>query len=856
MAEKEEVGSVVIDITADTTDLDRQLASLAARIAVTGQQINRAMNTPIGGLFKGPIEEITPALDKASAAMKNLGNDAAHVIVEMGKLRSAGKGAAADVGGAVLAADEVSRKLEKNVGFMTSNLVAQFQDVAVQATAGTNVLQIALQQGTQMALVFDQAAAAGVGFVGKLKLVKDAFLGLFTPMTFIPIAVTAAIAAIIQFASATDDSMETAKKAIQEFEDQIKEIGKAFGIITSDLDKFVDKSKELLKLKLSADITKSFNDAQEAARNLNKELGQSRFGFALAPRFRNLGPLSALVKELHEQIRTGSVDWEEYKEKIEEVAKQSPGLKEKAVELLALIETVQDAEARYEALKEAEKRLAAAEGFKKLTGDADKYSDVLKEIEKLNPIEETTIEKFERLRKELTLSATSAREYVDGIHLLEDALDKVAEGEQKAFDADQIKGFSDAFSKLIQDVEGFSSTPYNDPSAAQKRRGETDLAIGFGMHQLIDDAGKAQDIIDGMVVTQKEAVEQLAMQWDRIYYPAVLRSLGKETWDKLDDNMKAAIASITWNFGHVPESIKKAAETLDRETLSKAILALPGPEVRRAKEAATALGKTYVGVIQDEAEANRKAKEATDAYILSVENKAKVDQLEASLVNASAYQRAYQVTILKEHLKAQEQELQQTPELEAAILRLAEAAGTEAQAKADATAASKAKAEADRELEKQNRILQRTFDRVSSTLEDAFVDAILNGEKLEDVVRNLTKALLEMALRASLAKLFGVIGGSIGIPGAPALGGGGGFLGSVTAAAAQLAPTAGPVIAARSAGAVQPPVVQLQVAPGQMFEPTVTRISGNVAVRTVQAATPALSAAAAAYMGEKQKAYG
>jgi hypothetical protein len=47
-----------------------------------------------------------------------------------------------------------------------------------------------------------------------------------------------------------------------------------------------------------------------------------------------------------------------------------------------------------------------------------------------------------------------------------------------------------------------------------------------------------------------------------------------------------------------------------------------------------------------------------------------------------------------------------------------------------------------------------------------------------------------------------------------------------------------------SSGSSGPTIVQLAVAPGEMFVPIVEGISGNVSVRTVQAAAPGLVRAA------------
>lgn len=80
-----------------------------------------------------------------------------------------------------------------NTSFNTANLAAQFQDVAVTAAMGMNPLQIALQQGTQMALIFGQGGATNA-----LTVFKQAILSVLSPLSFMVIAITGISAALLQ----------------------------------------------------------------------------------------------------------------------------------------------------------------------------------------------------------------------------------------------------------------------------------------------------------------------------------------------------------------------------------------------------------------------------------------------------------------------------------------------------------------------------------------------------------------------------------------------------------------------------------------------------------------------------------
>lgn len=81
-----------------------------------------------------------------------------------------------------------------NTSFNTANLAAQFQDIGVTAAMGMNPLQIALQQGTQIALIFGQGGATSA-----LTVFKQAILSVFSPLSLMIIALVGLTAAGLQF---------------------------------------------------------------------------------------------------------------------------------------------------------------------------------------------------------------------------------------------------------------------------------------------------------------------------------------------------------------------------------------------------------------------------------------------------------------------------------------------------------------------------------------------------------------------------------------------------------------------------------------------------------------------------------
>ena len=47
------------------------------------------------------------------------------------------------------------------------------------------------------------------------------------------------------------------------------------------------------------------------------------------------------------------------------------------------------------------------------------------------------------------------------------------------------------------------------------------------------------------------------------YKPIIKNTIGKDTWENLNDNQKSAIISITYNYGRVPKRIRQAIKSGD-----------------------------------------------------------------------------------------------------------------------------------------------------------------------------------------------------------------------------------------------------------------------------------------------------
>lgn len=161
---------------------------------------------------------------------------------------------------------------------------------------------------------------------------------------------------------------------------------------------------------------------------------------------------------------------------------------------------------------------------------------------------------------------------------------------------------------------------------------------------------------------------------------------------------------------------------------------------------------------------------------------------------------------------------------------------------ADATAAQKQQIAAlVTAIEAEEQAQQALIDKLDTLRDtagsalDSFVQSIAAGEgplkSLKAALDDVLQSILRIAEQRLILSLFGAAGTT-----------GGGFL--------------APIFGGLTGAAKAPSVVQVNVVPGQMFEPVVQKISGNVAVQHVAASERRMPRVVAAHLAEQQRAYG
>ncbi|MBC7313615.1 MAG: phage tail length tape measure family protein, partial [Rhizobium sp.] len=265
--------------------------------------------------------------------------------------------AAANANG-VTAASPVGRTPSTNAGaFQTSNIAAQFQDIAVTSAMGMSPLQIALQQGTQLAAVMGTMERPAAGLLA-------AFTSILSPVSLMTIAVTGLTAASIQYFTSAESGAKTVETLLQEEEEAIKRVRDIWGEAAEQRSRYgrVSTGSALFGLEGSiGDLTKrlkqsvqdgSIGNAITGAINDNRDL------VALNAReFRGTSLFKTLkidLEELHAATLNGSDEVLQLIANLEEVGRSSgnAGIKAMTQDAVAALKPFRDLA---EALRDVER---------------------------------------------------------------------------------------------------------------------------------------------------------------------------------------------------------------------------------------------------------------------------------------------------------------------------------------------------------------------------------------------------------------------------------------------------------------------------------------------------------------------
>lgn len=147
---------------------------------------------------------------------------------------------------------------------------------------------------------------------------------------------------------------------------------------------------------------------------------------------------------------------------------------------------------------------------------------------------------------------------------------------------------------LIRGFESFSANAYMDHKAATHAPDK--FRAGYGSDFVVRADGSKEKVTANTVVSRADAERTLAYRLQNEFQPKVVDQVGSDHWSTLPGSARAALLSVAWNHGNLPDSVVSAVKTGDLNSIANAVESLPSNPERRQKEAAVIRGS--VGAYQ------------------------------------------------------------------------------------------------------------------------------------------------------------------------------------------------------------------------------------------------------------------
>lgn len=138
---------------------------------------------------------------------------------------------------------------------------------------------------------------------------------------------------------------------------------------------------------------------------------------------------------------------------------------------------------------------------------------------------------------------------------------------------------------VIRKHEGFRNTPYWDVNAHR---------VGYGSDTITQADGTVRRVTKDMRISREDAERDLNRRIGE-FQQGIRQDIGGSQWNAFNDNIKAALTSVAYNYGSLPKSVVAAAQTGDPQRIATAIQGLSGHNAginakRRYEEAAMVMG--------------------------------------------------------------------------------------------------------------------------------------------------------------------------------------------------------------------------------------------------------------------------
>lgn len=320
---------------------------------------------------------------------------------------------------------------------------------------------------------------------------------------------------------------------------------------------------------------------------------------------------------------------------------------------------------------------------------------------------------------------------------------------------------------------------------------------GYGSDTMTDTRGRSHMVNERSTTTVADATRDLLRRVAQAEQQIVSK-VGAEAFNKLSEGARAALTSVTYNYGQLPDRLVGAVKSGDPNQIAAGIERLgtdnEGVNMgRRREEAALAAGKDFAGAYADVTAEEKAAsdaaadiaKESADAaadlaaskeqLIKGAERNIEALGLEARAFGQSTYEAERAKVAFDLMNQAKDADLEITPELTEKINELAAAYANASVAVEEAAIKQEEVAASEEELIARADELRNLSNDVLGGFINDLVSGKTAAEALAGALGKIAQKLIDIGVNALTESLFGGFGTALG----GVFGGGGGTAATV-----------------------------------------------------------------------------
>jgi tape measure domain-containing protein len=481
--------------------------------------------------------------------------------------------------------------------------------IAASAFAGIKLAPLILALGTQfltlgtrvqrVGTIFGATATAMRTSTTAVAATTTAFRGLtlairaLVSSTGIGLAITAISVAIGYWATRADAATE----AMTNHQAIVDKVKNAYDAAGGSAEKFAEAIKDIT----ASQAVDNLQKVRDALQSIREEAG-AFFDFTRLQAKRsafNIFSGSADAQEqyneldrLNEAFQEGSIKAEDFKKQVDGItqAAKTEEIRAYGIELQGIADRAADAEKK---VGEAEKVVAivtgtsqeAAKAAEELAGRTDdagnaaadaakKSAEFSEALDKIREIAGDTGSALDDLKDKAKLDEAfqSAAKAAQTMSQLNAAVNEYNTSLNKLYEDQAGKDFGkftsglEASAALLRDREKFRATPYWDVNAYR---------VGFGSDTVTLADGSIQKVVQGMRVSVEDANRDLYRRIGE-FQKTVKDQIGTERFNSFTPQQQAALTSVAYNYGSLPDRIIAAVRSGTDQEIAQAIRGLGG----------------------------------------------------------------------------------------------------------------------------------------------------------------------------------------------------------------------------------------------------------------------------------------